>query len=65
MRGYKVVAKFGKDTIKFELPLGVPQETLKEAHQSARKLGAKAFGLALPLLHDETLAITMTEYYED
>lgn len=66
MKGYKVTARFGKDTIKFELPLGIPQESLNEAYLSARKLGAKAFGFQEgDMLHPDTLTVTVTEYYED
>jgi len=65
-KGYKVSAKFGKDTIKFELPIGVPQETLNEAWMSARKIGAEAFGFKLQgMICPETLEVMVQEYYED
>lgn len=66
MRGYKVTARFGRDTIKFELPIGVKQETLNEALESARELGAEAFGHVLKdMLHPDTLSVTVQEYFED
>lgn len=64
MKGYKVTAKFGPDTIKFELPIGAKQESLAEALQSARKLASEAFGLKEPLLYPEALTVTIQEYYE-
>lgn len=31
MRAYKVTAKFGNDTVKFDLPIGCKQDTMAEA----------------------------------
>lgn len=65
MKIYKVTAKFGKDTVKFDLPLGVPQETHNEALQSARKLGAEAFGFEYNrMAFPDTLSITIQEHFE-
>ena len=66
MKIYKVTAKFGNDTVKFDLPLGMPQETHKEALDSARIVGARAFGHEYKdMTYPETLRITIDEKYED
>lgn len=65
MKGYKVVAKFGSNTVKFELPLGVPQENLNEALKSARKMAEEAFGIQPPMNFPDTLKVTVEEYYSD
>lgn len=65
VKGYKVTAKYGSNTIEFELPIVVKQESLKEALESARDIAADAFSLNKPLLYPDTLQVTIQEYYED
>ncbi len=66
MRGYKITAKFGKDTIKFELPIGYNQETLNDAWKSARIASAKAFGFEYDkMTRPDAIEVTVQEYFED
>ncbi len=65
MRGYKVTAKYKGDTIKFDLPIGVPQETLNEAYESAKKQARTAFGLEKQTMFADAPKVTIEEYYED
>lgn len=65
MKGYKVTAKFGSDTVKFDLPIGVKQETLADALHSAREIAYDTFEIRRPIMYPETVLVTITEYYED
>ena len=65
MRSYKVTASFGSNTIKFGLPIGCRQETLKEALESARKIAREAFGFEEEMTFPDTLKVTLAEYYEE
>jgi len=59
---YKVTARFGSDTVKFNLPPGLPQATVNEALVSARIESAKAFGFEYRrMVYPETLKVTVTE----
>ena len=62
MKGYKVIAKSGNDTIKFELPIGCKQDTLREAWQSARAQAKEVFGASQTIMPSD-LSVTLIEYY--
>lgn len=59
MRGYRVTAKHGNDTIKFDLPIDCEQDTIGEALISGRKMAMEAYGLVIP----DYLKIVVEEVY--